>query len=329
MKRRIIVLAAALIGVTSLGCESPQPTEPLSGGSSSLGPDRPTVLDSHASVVVSRTSGTEVVSILDGLGAATPSTHFSVFGTAGSAIFSLQLTGPEFVLTEPTDIIEIGAFLNNCEVILFGVPQCPTTMPLTVQIRPVLNGSPDPGVVLASFTLSHDDNPLVISYESVAANFTLGPGSYFALFNAQGSDVGFLLSEATDPFNYQAGPINLGILFPSTGTSAASPGRGAVRILGTSTRGGSVVSNSGEGKPDVSCSFGQFTTTQGTAVRSASGNALLGCRFSGLEPIPAQETLRGWLCTISQGGFSETRQSQWVRSPSGSASLTCQFKGKP
>ena len=76
------------------------------------------------------------VSILDALGAATPTTQFSVFGAGGSSVLSFQFVGPEFVLTQPTTIMEIGGFLNNCKSFVAGVPQCPGTLPFVVQIRP-------------------------------------------------------------------------------------------------------------------------------------------------------------------------------------------------
>jgi len=176
--------------------------------------------------------GTSTLSLLDALGAATPATRFSVFGSSGLAILSHQFVGPEFILTQPTTITEIGGFVNNCGTIVAGSPQCPGTLPFTVQIRPSSNGIPDAATVLASFALSHDDDPLVISYESVAPNLTLGPGSYFALFAPQGSDAGFLLANASVPFNYQARSITLGVFNPTTGTSSAEANRGAVRILG-------------------------------------------------------------------------------------------------
>jgi len=93
--------------------------------------------------------------------------------------------------------------------------------------------------------------------------------------------------------------------------------------------GGAIVSNPGEGKPDGFCYYGPYTTNQVVAVRSPSGNATLSCQFDGLDPIPRIEKAKGWLCTINQGGTSETRQSQWVRSRSGTAHVTCQFSGKP
>jgi hypothetical protein len=176
--------------------------------------------------------GTSTLSLLDALGAATPATQFSVFGSAGSSIVSFQFVGPEFILTQPTTITEIGGFVNNCKSFVAGVPQCPGTLPFTVQIRPSTNGIPDAATVLASFALSHDNDPVVISYESVATNLTLGPGSYFALFAPQESDGGFLLDNASDPFNYQAGSITLGFFNPTTGTSSVEANTGAVRILG-------------------------------------------------------------------------------------------------
>ena len=173
------------------------------------------------------------VSIVDTLGAATPATQFSVFGAGGVSIFGGQFAGPEFTLTQPTVLTEIGGFVNNCDSIVSGVPQCPTTLPFTVQIRPSMNGVPDASTVLASFALSHDNNPLVVSYESVAINLTLQAGTYFALFAAQGNDGGFLLGGASDPFSYLPGTINMGLLFPTTGASSTQGSvPRAVRILG-------------------------------------------------------------------------------------------------
>lgn len=96
--------------------------------------------------------------------------------------------------------------------------------------------------------------------------------------------------------------------------------------------GGAIVSNSGEGQPDVFCFVffgGVFVTTHGTAVRTPSGNAKLDCQFAGLPPIPETQILKNWRCNINQGGLSQTHESQWVRTPSGSAQLTCEFSGKP
>jgi hypothetical protein len=176
---------------------------------------------------------TATISILNSLTAATPSTQFSTSGSAGTSILPTQFVGPKFTLTQPTTITEIGAFVNNCISIIGGVPLCPNTLPLTVQIRPAISlGVPNASVMLASFVLSHDNDPLTISYESAATNLLLQPGSYFALFAPQGADQGFLLASATVPFSYGAGLIEMGALNPLTSNANVSQQFGAVRILG-------------------------------------------------------------------------------------------------
>ncbi len=173
-----------------------------------------------------------IVSIVDTLGAATPTTQFSVVGSGGVSLLSSQFVGPEFTLAQPTTLTEIGGFVNNCGSIVAGKPQCPATLPFTVQIRPSTNGVPDASNVLASFVLSHDNDPLVVSCEKVAIDLTLPAGTYFVLFTPQSSDGGLLLGTASSPFNYQAGLTKMGFLNPSTGGSSASQQFGAVRILG-------------------------------------------------------------------------------------------------
>jgi hypothetical protein len=190
-------------------------------------------------------------SIVNSLGEASPSTQFSVFGSGGFPVSNTQFLGPGFTLTQPTVITEIGGFLNNCVIITAGVPQCPNTLPFTVQIRPSVNGAPDPTTVLASFVLSHDNNPLVVSYESVAINLPLEPGSYFALFSLQGNDVGFLLGGLT---YYSGGPvylpgmINLGVvnLDSSYELTSVRVYPAAVRIQGNVCDS----DNDGDGNPD-------------------------------------------------------------------------------
>ena len=184
----------------------------------------PTTPVAHASV------------ILDSLGTATPTTLFSVFGTGGQAIFTQQFVGPRFTLATTTLLTEIGGFVNNCASIIDAVPQCPDTRPFIVQIRPTAHDVPDPASVLGSFELSHDDNPLLVSFESVAVDLTLPPGTYFALFAPQQErDAGSLLSVATSPFNYVAGSVTLGFLNPLSGESfiSSTPLGAAVRISGT------------------------------------------------------------------------------------------------
>ena len=173
------------------------------------------------------------VSILDSLGMATPATEFPITESSGLAILESQFVGPEFTLTQPTTLTEIGAFVNSrCVIPDSGVPQCSSPDPLIVQIRPSINGVPDASTVLASFVLSHDNDPLVVSYESVAVNLTLQPGSYFALFVAQADNAGLFLGSATSPFNYLAPLINVGSLNPATQDATVLQTSGAARILG-------------------------------------------------------------------------------------------------
>jgi hypothetical protein len=178
-------------------------------------------------------SAAPTVTLVDTLGAATPATTFSFLGSGGWSLSANELLGPQFTLTAPTLITEIGGFLNNCNAVILGVPQCPTTMPLVVQIRPSVNGAPDPATVLGTFVLSHDNQPLVVSYESTTPNVVLPAGTYFALFGAQGGDFGLFLHTATIPFTYLSGITAFGFLNVLTGATRGSPGEfAALRILG-------------------------------------------------------------------------------------------------
>lgn len=56
------------------------------------------------------------ISVLDSLGVATPDTEFSVTGSNGTSILPFQFVGPEFTLTQPTTLTEIGAFVNNLRI---------------------------------------------------------------------------------------------------------------------------------------------------------------------------------------------------------------------
>lgn len=182
---------------------------------------------------VSAVSASTTISIVDTLGVATPDTQFSVFGTDGS-IVGPTFIGPKFTLEQPTTLTEIGGFLNNCRSFSLGVPQCPTTLPFIVQIRPIIVDVPHPSILLGTFVLSHDNNPFIVSYESVAMSLTLPAGTYFALFGPQNNDEGFLLAGANNPFNYRAGLVEIGVFLPSFGGLASSPPirSAAVRILG-------------------------------------------------------------------------------------------------
>jgi hypothetical protein len=181
------------------------------------------------SSVTQSVSHAQTVTVLDTLGTATPKTTFSVFGSAGQSISSGQIVGPQFTLTRRSVLTKIGAFINNCRSIISGVPQCPNTLPFVVQIRRSINGSPDPSLLIAATPLSHDNDPLTVSFESAQLNdVPLEAGTYFALFAPQqAGDAGFLLGTAD---GFVAGLTTLGFV-NLTGSSFASENFAAVRII--------------------------------------------------------------------------------------------------
>ena len=185
-------------------------------------------LSAGSLIFVNVAPASATVSILDSLGAATPATQFSVFGSSGPSIDPHQFVGVKFTLTQPTTLTEIGGFVNSCGT---SFDLCTTTVPIGVQIRPSTNGLPDPSTILASFVLSHDNTPFVVSFESVTVNLTLPAGTYYAVFFPLDRG-GFLLGFASVPFLYFAEIVDMGFLDPTTGTAQSSKLPGAVRILG-------------------------------------------------------------------------------------------------
>lgn len=167
------------------------------------------------------------ITVFDSLGTATPASQFVATTTGGHSILEDQFVGVQFTVTQPTTLTEIGGFVNK----LCG-PVCSAT-PLTVQIRPAVNGVPDLSTVRGSFSLTDDGDPTLVSYESVLINLPLQlePGTYFALFAPHDDDEGSLISNAFLPF-FQAPSVTLGILKPLTGISFAAEHFAAVRILG-------------------------------------------------------------------------------------------------
>src|SRR5438132_14301812 len=104
--------------------------------------------------------------IIDTLGVATPATAFGVFGASGYALSARQYAGPAFTLARASVLTEIGAFLSGCGRLSQGA--CAPTAPFAVQIRPSVDGLPDPSTVVASLLLSRHADPQAISYRSVA-----------------------------------------------------------------------------------------------------------------------------------------------------------------
>ena len=109
------------------------------------------------------------LAIVDTLGAATPATKFDRDDREDCRSVRFSKSVQQFTLNKRTVITEIGGFIADGGV--FG------TAPVVVQIRPSLNGNPDPSTILATFELSSDDDPLVTSYESVTPGLHLGAGS--------------------------------------------------------------------------------------------------------------------------------------------------------
>ena len=103
------------------------------------------VLATLASVVSVGTPALGAFNIVDTLGLATPDTVFRTPGSGGTVIsapdsfLGMQSVGPLFALDKATRITEIGGFLDL---------HTAGTSPFTVQIRPVLDGLPDPGRLL-------------------------------------------------------------------------------------------------------------------------------------------------------------------------------------
>jgi hypothetical protein len=167
--------------------------------------------------------------ILDTLGSATTTTTFSVFGSGGQVISATQKVGSAFSLTQPTLITEIGGFVNNCETIVSGIPQCPNRLPFLIEI--VRAGE---SVPLAQFALPLDTDPLTVDYEAVDINLPLNAGTYFALFAAQDQNAGFLLSDSfavVPPYRPVPDTILLGFETDEAGVTL-SEGAAAVRIIG-------------------------------------------------------------------------------------------------
>jgi hypothetical protein len=176
----------------------------------------------------------DCLTVVDALVQATPQTKFSLPGSSGVSILPTQFIGPRFTLTQSAVLSEIGAFIN-----LFpSSPPCANPLPFVVQIRPVLGNSPDPNTIIASFTLSDDNDTSVFSYEFARMNLALPAGTYFAVFASQTCETGAVLASASDPFPYLAGSVPMGAVYtqPCPMCQTFTPSQMlAVRILANCT----------------------------------------------------------------------------------------------
>jgi hypothetical protein len=139
------------------------------------------------------------------------------------------MIGPEIGLTQPTRITEIGGFVNNC----FPYIDCSPGIPLQVQIRPAPNQLPDLTNIIASFSLSTDNDKASFAYESVRPDIILPAGYYYILFvEPEPTSLGALMSSATSPFSYTSGTSILGYIHPEFNYAWNYTGSAAVRVLG-------------------------------------------------------------------------------------------------
>ena len=160
------------------------------------------------------------ITILDSLNGVPTTTVFSA--VSGLAILPFQFSGPEFTLTQTTTITEVGGFMTIL-----------TSQPLPVEILPAANGVPDPSHVLGTFTLTPSPRlPFPeATYQSVAPNLTLPPGTYFALFGAQ--DIGGATWWGESDTGLLPQLITAGSWDPTTGaTSVVAPEFLGARVLG-------------------------------------------------------------------------------------------------
>jgi len=137
------------------------------------------------SLLALRSSSAEAapITIIDTLGVATPAPQFDPHGPGGSSGPSIGASdfgrfswGPFFALRSPTVITEIGGFVETCLEICSGL-----ILPAFVEVYPSVQGLPDLDSLIASFTLSNDANPDLVSYESTSPGLLLEPGAYFAV----------------------------------------------------------------------------------------------------------------------------------------------------
>lgn len=175
--------------------------------------------------------------LVDTIGSMSLDTKFTS-GWGGWPVFGIhsyggKYGGPQFTLTRPMVLTNVGAFISNCETLVAGVPDCNVALPIMVQIRPALasqEDAPDPSRVLATYPLSNDNDPFTVSFESASFRLPLEAGIYYALFAPPDDEGGAILDYAQEPL-FRAGSAIFGTFEPVTGTSSVSRmERGAVLV---------------------------------------------------------------------------------------------------
>lgn len=178
----------------------------------------------------SSTVGKNDVILVDELLGLPTDTVFIGSTYSGGLTISTEISaGAPFTISGRARVTEIGALVWN---------QSPTRTPFVVEIRPSVNGLPDPDTLVGSAVLSQQGASGEITYESARIHLPpLNTGTYYAMIAARpGTDAfGFVLMEAHDPFDYTPGQVDVGIIDrrttpPTTHTAYDYPF--AERVLG-------------------------------------------------------------------------------------------------
>ena len=189
---------------------------------------------SHAAVIVDGLAGASTSTVFD-LDAAESSALVIGDGFPGATVN--YHPGPAFTLLQQTRITEIGGFLGtfNCD----QPNPCLTVNPFSVDIRPDLNGSPnpDPASSLGSFVLTPDSSVMQVRYLSAAPNIVLSAGTYYGIFFRQNQEGGILLQTYFGTPTYEAGAVTIGVLGYNNSDNTLFESRtgtynAAVRVLG-------------------------------------------------------------------------------------------------
>ncbi|HKQ03761.1 MAG TPA: hypothetical protein VJ464_01415 [Blastocatellia bacterium] len=169
--------------------------------------------------------------VIDSIGNLPTSTRFEHPASSGGLLCENYSQGPEFTLSKPTTITEIGAYVESCWLDPSQYPdRCQPFPPVYVSIHPQLYGKPDVASVIASYELSNDNDRTLTSYESVKVKLRLKPGTYYAIFSTP-SRYGVIMAAASYPHQYHCGSVPMAWVRKNPDSVVTSRQYLAVRIL--------------------------------------------------------------------------------------------------
>lgn len=126
------------------------------------------------------------------------SSQYSLFSNTGYALegegseFPLSL-GPQFLVSQPTIIREVGAFLYF-GALANGMRTRANGPGLSVSVYTEgETGPPCVGCRLGTFALTNTGDELSFAFEHAAVNLYLTPGRYYAMFHPTGMDLGSIM----------------------------------------------------------------------------------------------------------------------------------------